>query len=98
MRSVVVLPAPFGPRKPVTPGPSSKDRPDTAVTAPNRLVRSEAVMVGTGSSLLGSGLGGRPDGVPDEEVVGVLEEVLAGERVRPAEIARHGRGDDLDVL
>src|SRR5215472_13717119 len=40
IRSVVVLPAPLGPRKPVTrPGPTSKLKPSTAVTAPYRLVR-----------------------------------------------------------
>src|SRR5215469_13898327 len=38
MRRVVVLPAPFGPRNPVTvPGVTSKLRPFTAVTGPNRL-------------------------------------------------------------
>ncbi len=37
-RIVVVLPAPFGPRKPVTwPGRTVKLSPSTAVTAPNRL-------------------------------------------------------------
>ena len=35
---VVVLPAPFGPRKPVTrPGRTVKLSPSTAVTGPNRL-------------------------------------------------------------
>src|SRR5215471_1766278 len=40
IRKVVVLPAPFGPRNPVTrPGPTSKLRPSTAVTGPYRLVK-----------------------------------------------------------
>src|SRR4051795_2177336 len=39
MRSVVVLPAPFGPRKPVTwPGSTVAERSETAATVPNRLV------------------------------------------------------------
>jgi len=39
IRSVVVLPAPFGPRNPVTvPGRTAKVRSSTAVTAPKRLV------------------------------------------------------------
>src|SRR5687767_4975039 len=41
MRSVVVLPAPLGPRKPVIrPGSTLKERVSTAVKPPNRLVRS----------------------------------------------------------
>jgi hypothetical protein len=40
IRSVVVLPAPLGPRKPVTrPGPTSKLRLSTAVTVPYLLAR-----------------------------------------------------------
>lgn len=40
MRIVVVLPAPLGPRKPVTtPGSTAKLTESTAVTSPNRLVR-----------------------------------------------------------
>ena len=39
MRSVVVFPAPFGPRKPVTrPGVTAKLKSSTAVTWPNRFV------------------------------------------------------------
>jgi hypothetical protein len=50
MRSVVVLPEPFGPRKPVTPpGSTVKLSPFTAVTPadpalPNCLVRSWTLM------------------------------------------------------
>jgi hypothetical protein len=46
-RMVVVLPAPFGPRKPVTwPGRTVKARPSTAVTAPNRLTSwSTSIMI-----------------------------------------------------
>src|SRR3954447_20515346 len=40
IRSVVVLPAPLGPRKPVMrPGSTEKDRESTAVKVPKRLVR-----------------------------------------------------------
>ena len=39
IRSVVVLPAPFGPRNPVTPGRRGEVGSRTAVTAPNRFVR-----------------------------------------------------------
>src|SRR5918995_3172003 len=40
IRSVVVFPAPLGPRKPVIrPGSTTKLRSSTAVTPPNRLVR-----------------------------------------------------------
>ena len=44
---VVVLPAPFGPRKPVTlPGITSNDRSLTAVTSPYRLVRPRTSIIG----------------------------------------------------
>ena len=43
IRSVVVLPAPFGPRKPViVPGSSANERESTASTEPNRLVSESA--------------------------------------------------------
>ena len=43
MRSVVVFPAPFGPRKPVTlPASTLNDSSSTAVTSPKRLVNSTA--------------------------------------------------------
>jgi hypothetical protein len=43
IRSVVVLPAPFGPRKPViVPGESENDRSSTAKTEPNRFVSESA--------------------------------------------------------
>src|SRR5579862_7613153 len=48
MRRVVVLPAPFGPRKAVTrPGATSKVSASTAVTGPYRLVSPCTVMAGT---------------------------------------------------
>jgi hypothetical protein len=44
---VVVLPAPFGPRKPVTlPGITSNDRSLTAVTSPYRLVSPRISIIG----------------------------------------------------
>jgi hypothetical protein len=46
MRRVVVLPAPFGPRNPVsTPGSTSKVSALTAVTAPYRLVSPRTAIV-----------------------------------------------------
>ena len=49
MRSVVVLPAPLGPRKPVTvPVPSSRVTLSTAVTAPKRLVSPFSSMAAMG--------------------------------------------------
>jgi hypothetical protein len=45
IRSVVVFPAPFGPRNPVTsPGAALKLSPSTAVTRPNRFVRPETTI------------------------------------------------------
>ena len=42
IRSVVVLPAPLGPRKPtIRPSSTVKDRSSTASTSPKRLVRFE---------------------------------------------------------
>jgi hypothetical protein len=44
MRRVVVLPAPFGPRNPVTvPGASSNESPSTATSFPKRFVSASAV-------------------------------------------------------
>ena len=40
IRSSVVLPAPFGPSSPNTPGPVSSVTPATAWVRPNRLVTS----------------------------------------------------------
>ncbi len=37
MRSIVDLPAPFGPSRAVTPGPTSKLTSETATFAPNHL-------------------------------------------------------------
>src|ERR1700735_1473451 len=39
MRSKVVLPAPFGPSRPNTPGPARRSTPATAVADPKRRVR-----------------------------------------------------------
>ena len=47
VRSVVVLPEPFGPRKPViVPRCTSKLRSSTAVTAPKRFVNPRTEMAG----------------------------------------------------
>ena len=47
MRSVVVFPAPFGPRKPLTvPGSSENDRLSTATMFPKRLVSESATRTG----------------------------------------------------
>ena len=47
-RIVVLLPDPFGPRKPVTrPGWTSKLRSSTATVLPNRLVRLRTSIIGS---------------------------------------------------
>jgi hypothetical protein len=52
IRSVVVLPAPFGPRNPVTiPGSTSKLTPSTALTAPKRFRSERTSIVATGGFL-----------------------------------------------
>jgi hypothetical protein len=52
MRSVVVLPAPFGPRKPViVPCRSSNERSSTATTPSNRFVRDSARTTGASARL-----------------------------------------------
>src|ERR1700692_1797919 len=51
-RMVVVLPAPFGPRKPVTlPGSMPNVRSSTAVLSPYRFVRPRTSIMGKWSSL-----------------------------------------------
>src|ERR1700748_1352930 len=56
MRRVVVLPAPFGPRKPVTvPARTSKLSPSTAVTGPYRLTSPWMRMVAMTPSVRGTG-------------------------------------------
>ena len=51
IRSVVLLPAPFGPTNPVTrPGTTSKLSPSTAVIDPNRLVSRLATIAGEPTS------------------------------------------------
>src|ERR1700730_7651072 len=51
-RIVVVLPAPFGPRKPVTlPGSMPNVRLSTAILAPYRFVRPRTSIMGNRSSL-----------------------------------------------
>ncbi len=56
MRSVVVLPAPFGPRNPViVPRSSAKERPSTATTSPNRFVSESARTTRDASALTGIG-------------------------------------------
>ena len=48
MRSVVVFPAPFGPRKPViVPGASANERPSTASSFPKRLLNDSASTAGS---------------------------------------------------
>ena len=55
----VLLPAPFGPRRPMTPRGMSAVNPFSAMTAPNRTVTSLAARM-IESSLCGSGLGCAP--------------------------------------
>ncbi len=94
MRIVVVLPAPFGPRKPTTsPGSTLNERSSTARTAPKRLVRLVHVMAGvTGSSLPSGSISGR-DGRPG--ATGTLGPNTAtlrhSWRARPRHVLRTGR-------
>ena len=48
-RNSVVLPAPFGPRRPVSPGPNEHDRSDTATFCPNHLLTRSTTMVALGA-------------------------------------------------
>jgi hypothetical protein len=53
MRSVVVLPAPLGPRKPVMlPAATSNDNPSTATRSSKRFVRSIAEMAAMDSTAI----------------------------------------------
>ena len=57
-RNVVVLPAPFGPRKPATlPASTSKERSSTARTGPKRLVSRSMLITATSAHLRPSGVG-----------------------------------------
>ena len=49
MRSRVVLPAPFGPSRPVIPGPNEQETLETATFWPNHLEISVISMVGFGN-------------------------------------------------
>src|SRR2546427_13088226 len=54
---VVVLPAPFGPKRPrISPGWISNDTPSTAVNSPNRFVRPRTSTIGSDIEGLGRGL------------------------------------------
>ena len=58
IRSVVVLPAPFGPRKPViVPGASANESESTARTDPNRFVNESATTAGIEASTVPVGVG-----------------------------------------
>src|SRR6185436_12206062 len=49
MRMVVVLPAPFGPRKPwISPGPTERLTPSTAVNDPYFLTRASTAIMASG--------------------------------------------------
>src|SRR4051794_31544361 len=88
-RSVVVLPAPFGPRKPKTsPASTSIDSPSSATVLPNRLVRPDVVIAG-GTSAADERLqlvGGAP---PVEELRQAFEGAVRARRCRvPLDLAR----------
>src|SRR5690242_6191167 len=72
MRSVVVLPAPFGPRKPVTrPGSTVNDRLSTALTFLYTLVRPETTICPSDIGLLP--LGHRPANMPHPQAVARID-------------------------
>src|SRR5256885_991097 len=56
MRSIVVLPAPLGPRRPLTPGAKTASTPSRATVARNRLHRPVKATVGRGGARGGRGL------------------------------------------
>jgi hypothetical protein len=47
MRNIVDLPAPFGPRSAVTPGPTSKLTSETATSGPNHFETPSATTLGS---------------------------------------------------
>src|SRR5580700_3308210 len=64
-RIVVVLPAPFGPRKPVTlPGSMPNVSPSTAVLSPYRFVRPRTSIIKVILSLVSHAYSGRPPRPP----------------------------------
>ena len=84
-RSVVLLPAPLGPRKPVTrPASMSKERCLTAATPPKRLERSRISTGGHGVSLRS----GRWCGVSSGRVSGRGRAAVIARRARPALLRR----------
>src|SRR6185436_5382661 len=63
MRMVVVLPAPFGPRKPwISPGATSSDTPSTAVKLPYRLTTLSTLIMAKARSGARLGPAGPPGG------------------------------------
>src|SRR5579862_449000 len=70
IRSVVVLPAPFGPRKPViVPGASANDSESTARTDPNRFVNESATTAGIEASAVPVAVGSdNAASFPTEEI------------------------------
>src|SRR2546423_8415330 len=87
MRIVVVLPAPFAPRKPKTwPRGTSNDRPSRAWTAPNRLARRSTTRDMRPRIVGGSGPAPdpkvRPGGPPDRRHVSQAGRPRAGARLQ----------------
>src|SRR5439155_2496943 len=91
MRMVVVLPAPFGPRKPtISPASTRNEMPRTASTAPKVLVRSRTSIIAW--PMLPPGISNR-----GEQLRGELVQVRetaggAGEVVVEGQVARQGDG------
>src|ERR1700733_3360277 len=73
-RIVVVLPAPFGPRKPVTlPGSMPNVSPSTAVLSPYRFVRPRTSIIKVILSLVSHAYSGRPPRPPASAPVMIRE-------------------------
>src|SRR5438132_8958893 len=91
MRRVVVLPAPFGPRKPtISPISTRKEMPRTASTAPKVFRRSRTSIIGWPMPLRGISN-------PGEQLRGELVQMRetaggAGEVVVEGQVARQGDG------
>src|SRR3989454_2798 len=91
MRMVVVLPAPFGPRKPtISPASTRNEMPRTASTAPKLLLRSRTSIIAWPMPLPGIS---NPGEQLRDELVQVRETAGgAGEVVVEGEVARQGDG------
>src|SRR5215218_7542606 len=89
MRRVVVLPAPFGPRKPViVPASSRNDRSSTATILPKRLVSDSA----TTTAGIGPDYAGRADGGASRAAVAAAATTRCQAPLRKSDDSSTGTG------